>query len=98
MLSHRNVVSQVEAVCRFVKPLVPGQWRTVSFLPLSHVFERTACYFYISAGVSIYYAKSMDVIAASLQDVHPQMFTTVPRLLEKVYEKFVYPKATNSRA
>ena len=89
MLSHRNVVSQVEAVCRFVKPLVPGQWRTVSFLPLSHVFERTACYFYISAGVSIYYAKSMDVIAASLQDVHPQMFTTVPRLLEKVYEKFV---------
>jgi len=87
MLSHRNFVSNVEAtkdLCQF-KPY----WRALSFLPLNHVFERMLSYLYVSRGISVYYAESIDKIADNLKEVKPHMFVTVPRLLEKVYEKIV---------
>ena len=88
MLSHHNVVSNAMAVSRFT-PLEYGIWKAVSFLPLSHVFERSVTYIYFYAGIGVYHAKNVDAIAATLGDVHPEVFTTVPRLLEKVYEKLV---------
>ena len=85
MLSHLNFISNIigtQKLCPFQK-----EWRALSFLPLNHVYERMLSYLYLSQGMSIYYAESLDTIAANLRDIKPQIFVTVPRLLEKVYEK-----------
>lgn len=87
MLSHRNILSNVIA-CMPCFP--PGDnMKSLSFLPLNHVFERMVTYLYLFRGVAVYYAESMDTIADNLREVKPHMFTTVPRLLEKVYEKIM---------
>ena len=87
MLTHDNILSN----CRSSQPAVPvsKEDRALSFLPLCHIFERMVTYLYMINGVSIYYAESMEVIADNLREVKPQIFTTVPRLLEKVYDKIV---------
>ena len=86
MLTHNNLVSNFVAS----SVLYPkGFKKALSFLPLSHVFERMVLYMYFYLGVSVYYAQSMDTIAADLQEVKPHGFTTVPRLLEKVYDRIV---------
>lgn len=87
MLSHRNFLSNVEAT----KDLAPFErtWRALSFLPLNHVYERMLSYLYTQQGVSVYYAESLETIGANLKEVKPHMFVTVPRLLEKVYDKIV---------
>ncbi len=86
MLTHDNIVSNFKAS----NPLIPkGATTALSFLPLSHIFERMVVYMYLSKGITIYYAESLDKIADNLKEVRPHMFTTVPRLLEKVYDKIV---------
>ncbi|MEQ8324385.1 MAG: long-chain fatty acid--CoA ligase [Vicingaceae bacterium] len=87
MLSHRNLVSNVLAS----KERLPcdHNGKSLSFLPLCHVYERMVCYLYIYNGVSIYYAESMETIGDNLKEVKPQVFTAVPRLLEKIYDKIV---------
>ncbi len=87
MLSHKNFATNVHAT----KDLCPFQyeWRALSFLPLNHVYERMLSYLYISRGMSVYYAESIETIGDNLKEVKPQIFVTVPRLLEKVYEKIV---------
>ncbi len=85
MLSHRNIMSNVEG-CLPVLP-VSSSGRALSFLPLNHIFERMVTYVYLTAGVSVYYAESVDTISDNLKEVKPSIFTTVPRLLEKIYEK-----------
>jgi len=87
MLTHDNILSNCRNSQRFVP--VNKDDRALSFLPLCHIFERMVTYLYMINGVSIYYAESMDVIADNLREVKPQIFTTVPRLLEKVYDKIV---------
>ena len=87
MLTHDNMLSNCRNSQRFVP--VTGDDKALSFLPLCHIFERMVTYLYMINGVSIYYAESMDVIADNLREVKPQIFTTVPRLLEKVYDKIV---------
>ncbi|GAB4259328.1 MAG: long-chain fatty acid--CoA ligase [Saprospiraceae bacterium] len=88
MLSHRNIVSNILAVSPLV-PIKAGQ-RALSFLPLNHVFERVVTYAYFYHGVNIIQT-GLDNIAGDLQAHKPHFFTTVPRLLEKVYEK-IYQK------
>lgn len=88
MLSHANILSNVkdtEPVFYFAEA---GE-KALSFLPLNHIFERTITYIYINAGVSIYYAESLDTIGDNLKEVKPIVFTCVPRLLEKVYDKIM---------
>jgi long-chain acyl-CoA synthetase len=87
MLTHHNLVSNVLGVL----PIVPVDHthRALSFLPLCHVFERMLLYLYFRIGVSIYYAESIERVADNLKEVQPHIFTTVPRLLEKVYDKIV---------
>jgi len=87
MLSHNNFISNVEAT-KNLCPFRP-EWRALSFLPLNHVYERMLSYLYISRGMSVYYAESIDTIGDNLKEVKPQVFVTVPRLLEKVYDKIV---------
>lgn len=87
MLSHNNLVSNFKA-CEVLCPFNES-WRALSFLPLNHVYERMLSYLYVYYGVSIYYAESLDTIADNLKDIKPEIFVTVPRLLEKVYDKIV---------
>ena len=87
MLSHRNIFSNVYAA-RELAP-VDHTSRALSFLPLNHIYERMLVYFYMNLGVSIYYAESLDTIGDNLREIKPQIFTCVPRLLEKVYDRII---------
>ena len=89
MLSHHNILSNVMASKEsFPFEDSPGK-RVLSFLPLNHIFERTVSYIYLASGLSIWYAESLETIGDNLKEVKPHGFTTVPRLLEKVYEKII---------
>jgi len=86
MLTHDNLVAN------FVNSSVvmpEGVTKGLSFLPLSHIFERMIIYLYLFNRTSVYYAESMDTIVADIQHVKPNSFSTVPRLLEKVYDKIM---------
>lgn len=84
MLSHKNIVSNIKATIA----LVPINYskKTLSFLPLSHIFERMVTYAYMATGVSLYYAERLETTLENLQEIKPHYFTSVPRLLEKMYE------------
>lgn len=87
MLTHRNLISNVtgaQEVCP-----VNNTHKVLSFLPLSHIFERMLTYLYLYVGAGIYYAESLETIGDNLKEVKPFAFSTVPRLLEKVYDKIV---------
>jgi long-chain acyl-CoA synthetase len=86
MLTHDNLVQN------FIKSSIifPQEIKiSISFLPLSHIFERLISYLYAYSNVSVYYAESMDTIVADIQEVKPNTFSTVPRLLEKIYDKIM---------
>ena len=89
MLSHKNIVSNIiNGVKSFpFEDNVNG--RSLSFLPLNHIFERIVCYIFIYTAHSIYFAENMESIGENLKEVKPTIFCTVPRLLEKVYEKIM---------
>lgn len=86
MLSHSNIVSNIKSSLSFL-PVQPSDIG-LSYLPLSHIFERTVGQFAVlSSGAAIAYAESIEAIQQNLQEVKPTVFCTVPRLLEKVYAK-----------
>jgi long-chain acyl-CoA synthetase len=87
MLSHYNMVNNLKGTDEIL-PFHP-EGKALSFLPLSHIYERVGFFGYLKNAMHIYYAESMDTIAENLKEVHPFVFTTVPRLLEKVYEKIM---------
>jgi long-chain acyl-CoA synthetase len=87
MLSHNNLITNVIASGE-VGP-VHNDHKVLSFLPLSHIFERMLVYLYLYVGAGIYYAESLETIGDNLKEVKPFAFSTVPRLLEKVYDKIV---------
>ncbi|MEK7200280.1 MAG: AMP-binding protein, partial [Bacteroidota bacterium] len=89
MLSHKNIYTNVQ----FSKKSFPfndaPDTRVLSFLPLNHIFEKTCTYIYLYSGIGIYYAESLETIGDNLREVKPNGFTTVPRLLEKVFERIM---------
>ncbi len=87
MLTHSNIISNFKAVS-YIPPYGP-EHRAMSFLPICHIYERMMNYTFLYKGLSMYYVANMGVIAESLREVHPHVFTTVPRLLEKVYDKIL---------
>jgi long-chain acyl-CoA synthetase len=89
MLSHRNILSNVMDSRPYFDEIGITNERALSFLPLNHIFERMVSYIYLFMGVKIYYAESLDTIGENLREVKPALFTTVPRLLEKTYEKIM---------
>ncbi len=91
MLTHRNIVFNVEALRRLA-PISPGD-RILSFLPVSHVYERVAVYAYTAYGGSVSFTGTDNLggDAGDLRAIRPHFFTCVPRLLEKVYER-IYSK------
>lgn len=86
-LSHRNIISNFKAIL----PIVPTHAGTkvLSYLPLCHIYERMMIYAWHYLGIPIYYAESIGTIQTNLNEVKPTILTTVPRLLEKFYDKFV---------
>jgi long-chain acyl-CoA synthetase len=89
MLSHENIYTNVVYSREsFPFPDAP-ETKTLSFLPLNHIFEKMVTYIYLYSGISIYYAQSLETIGDNLKEVKPDGFTTVPRLLEKVFEKIM---------
>ena len=89
MLSHRNIVSNVLNSVNSFPFDEDTSARALSFLPLNHIFERMVSFIYIYRGISIYYAENLDTIGENLKEVQPNLFSTVPRLLEKTYEKIM---------
>jgi long-chain acyl-CoA synthetase len=89
MLSHKNIVTNVINAKKSFPFEDDINGKALSFLPLNHIFERMVSYIYISSGNSIYYAESLETIGENLKEVKPNLFCTVPRLLEKVYEKIL---------
>lgn len=88
MLTHNNVISNVSSVAKIMTP-PPGTSKVLSFLPLCHIYERAGSFAFIYMGYSVYYTESLESIGENLKEIKPQLFDTVPRLLEKIYDKIV---------
>lgn len=87
MLSHTNLLSNVEA-CIAPIPASQGS-KVLSFLPVCHVYERMLHYLYMYLGCSVYFAESMETIGENIREVKPEVFSAVPRLIEKVFDKIM---------
>ncbi len=87
MLTHGNLVSNFTSLCDL--PPVDETCTALSFLPLNHSYERIIVYIYMFRGVSIYYAESLETIGDNMREIKPHIFSCVPRLLEKVYDRIV---------
>ena len=87
MLSHWNIASN--SIGSYFRLPVNQDAIALSFLPVCHIYERMLMYLYVLTGVSIYFAESMETIGDNLREVKPDVFTAVPRLLEKVYDKII---------
>lgn len=95
MLSHENMLSNAEAGLQQVK--IYPQDLFLSFLPLSHMFERTAGYYIpIMAGACVAFARSVDDLAEDLQTIRPTVLVTVPRIFERIYNKMTLKLADES--
>ncbi len=84
MLTHHNLVHNIKASLTLL-PLEAGQ-RVMSFLPFSHILERMACYGYLAFGVSLYFNQNKESFAHDFKTVKPYLCTSVPRVLEKMYD------------
>jgi long-chain acyl-CoA synthetase len=87
MLSHENILSNVHA-CFSLAPF-QSSWRALSFLPLNHIYERMVTTIYLRKNISIYYAEGIETIGDNLKEIQPQIFVSVPRLIERVYDKLL---------
>lgn len=87
MLSHRNILSNVEAC----EPPIPADQhsRVLTFLPVCHIYERMLHYLYMHIGCSIHFAESIDTIGDNIREIKPHVFSAVPRLIEKVFDKIM---------
>lgn len=92
MLSHNNITSNALAGAKRL-PLMDGETKVLSFLPLCHIFERVLIYIYQYSGTAVYYAEGIDKIGENIKEVQPQLMSVVPRLLEKLFDK-IFAKGT----
>ena len=88
MLTHNNITSNALDASKRL-PLMEGNTRILSFLPICHIFERVLIYIYQYAGTSIYFAEGIDKIGENAKDIKPNLMSVVPRLLEKIYDKIM---------
>lgn len=87
MLSHNNLLSNVLAT----EPIIPANEKSpvLTFLPICHVYERMLHYLYMRVGASVYFAESLDTIGDNIREVKPEVFSAVPRLIEKVFDRIM---------
>lgn len=94
VLTHRNVVSNIKSILS-VLPVEPGD-RALSFLPFSHIFERTSCFAYMAFGVNIFFCSSKESISSDFKSVRPAFCTSVPKTLEKMYDYLLEQRASKN--
>lgn len=87
MLTHKNFLENIKAIAPIV-PINPNS-KVLSYLPMCHVYERMMVYAWQYLGIAVYYAESLAHIADNLKEIKPDIFTSVPRLLEKFYDKII---------
>jgi len=93
MLTHKNITSNaLNSAARL--PIDLGASKSLSFLPVCHIYERMLLYMYQYCGTTIYFAESLETISDNLKEVSPDVMSAVPRLLEKVYDK-IYAKGAD---
>ena len=85
MLTHSNIISNFIAVA-YIPPF-GEEAKAISYLPLCHVYERMLNYLYQYLGISVYYAENLGTITDNMKDVQPNILSTVPRLIEKIYDR-----------
>ncbi|MBE3131495.1 MAG: long-chain fatty acid--CoA ligase [Acidobacteria bacterium] len=95
MLSHGNFVSNIKSLISVID--FRSTDTALSFLPLSHVLERTAAFIFIHRGSTIAYAESIEAVAANLVEVRPHVVISVPRLFEKIYARVMEQVLAGSR-
>ncbi|SNR36861.1 AMP-dependent synthetase/ligase [Lutibacter flavus] len=88
MLSHKNIVENTIVSAKALD-FQPGSYKVLSYLPVCHIFERFALYYYQLMGFEIYFAESIEKLGKNLKEVKPHFIPVVPRLLEKIYDKIV---------
>jgi long-chain acyl-CoA synthetase len=95
MLSHHNIVSNIKSIL----PLVPflHAKTTMSFLPLSHVFERTITFSYMAMGANVYYTGGINQVEKCLTTLRPIYWSSVPRVLEKMYDRIIEERNNGNR-
>ena len=84
VLTHHNMVSNILFTLAAF-PLEASR-KVMSYLPFSHILERSACYAYLACGASIYFVRSRDSFLKDFQTARPYFSTSVPRVLEKMYD------------
>ena len=92
MISHSNIVNQIYGLEN-----TPAKWSktALSFLPLCHAYERMLVFLYQYLGMSVYYVQNVGTIAENIKEIKPTMMSSVPRVLEKIYDK-IYATSSNS--
>ncbi len=88
MLTHKNIVFTVFKTSKRLN-LKADKLRIISYLPICHIFERTASYYNLYMGFEVYFAESIDQIGDTIREVKPHYLAIVPRLLEKIFDKIV---------
>ena len=88
MLSHQNIVENTYVSSKALA-LDAKTYKVLSYLPVCHIFERFALYYYQLMGFEIYFAESIDKLGDNLREVKPHFIPVVPRLLEKIYDKII---------
>ncbi len=83
MLSHRNMVSNIKSIMALLP--INFEKKVISYLPITHIFERMVVYTYLAAGAAIYFAESSERLWINLREVRPHYFTAVPLVLERFY-------------
>ncbi|MBR3287510.1 MAG: long-chain fatty acid--CoA ligase [Bacteroidales bacterium] len=83
--THKGIILNINGVKNTPTPACRIAF---SFLPLCHAYEKLLVYLYQYLGMSVYYAQNLGTIVDNLKEVHPNMMTAVPRVLEKMYNKF----------
>ena len=87
-IKNKNIVENTLVSAKSID-LDSGNYRVLSYLPICHIFERVILYIYQYYSVSIYFAESIDKLSENITEVKPTVFSVVPRLLEKIYDKIV---------
>ena len=85
MLSHGNIVANVLGCAEAIS--IDHSDLVLSFLPLSHIFERTVDYLMLYRGATIAYAESVETVAENMLEVRPTVVACVPRFFEKMYAR-----------
>jgi len=88
MLTHKNIVFTVFKTAKSID-LERGKNRIISYLPICHIFERSASYYNLHMGFEVYFAENIDKLGDNIKEVKPHYLAVVPRLLEKIFDKIV---------